>query len=140
VGDWTFAQKGIAVAAAVLLLWNLAGFIAEPSFHTGSGAPTENVLGVDFNGWHALSGLLLFGPAFVFALRPSWALFYAFYAAFALFVSGIWALAANQVLGVLTFPRNEADGVFHLAIGAVFLAIGLVQLQKDRASPGLVSP
>jgi hypothetical protein len=140
VGDWTFAQKGIAVAAAVLLLWNLAGFIAEPSFHTGSGAPTENVLGVDFNGWHALSGLLLFGPAFVFALRPSWALFYAFYAAFALFVSGIWALASNQVLGVLTFPRNEADGVFHLAIGAVFLAIGLVQLQKDRASPGLVSP
>jgi hypothetical protein len=124
----------------VLLLWNLAGFIAEPSFHTGSGAPTENVLGVDFNGWHALSGLLLFGPAFVFALRRSWALFYAFYAAFVLFVSGIWALASTQVLGVLTFPRNEADAVFHLAIGAVFLAIGLVQLQKDRASPGLVSP
>jgi hypothetical protein len=27
------------------------------------------VLGVDFNGYHALAGLLLFAPAFYFALR-----------------------------------------------------------------------
>jgi hypothetical protein len=63
-GQWTFAQKGIVVLAAIQLLWALAGFIAEPSFHLGAGAPTEQVLGIDFNGYHALAGLLLFGPAF----------------------------------------------------------------------------
>jgi len=67
--QWTFAQKGIVILAALQLLWALAGFIAEPSFQLGEGAPTESVLGVDFNGYHALAGLLLFAPAFYFALR-----------------------------------------------------------------------
>jgi hypothetical protein len=66
--QWTFAQWGIVVLAIVQLTWALAGLIAEPSFHFGDGAPTQQVLGVDFNGVHALSGLLLFGPAFL--LRP----------------------------------------------------------------------
>ena len=33
--QWTFAQKGIVVLAALQLLWALAGFIAEPNFHAG---------------------------------------------------------------------------------------------------------
>ncbi|MGC1164813.1 MAG: hypothetical protein WA862_01760 [Solirubrobacterales bacterium] len=53
------------------LLWALAGFIAEPSFSLGADAPTERVLGVDFNGYHGLAGLLLFGLAFYFALRST---------------------------------------------------------------------
>ena len=36
----------------------VAGFIAEPSFQLGDDAPTQPVLGVDFNGYHALAGLL----------------------------------------------------------------------------------
>ena len=77
--SWTFAQWAIVVLAALNLLWALAGFLAEPSFSLGADAPTQKVLGVDFNGVHALSGLLLFGPAFYFALRPRWALLYAAY-------------------------------------------------------------
>lgn len=62
MSEWTFAQKAIVVLAALQLLWGLAGFIAEPSFHLGADAPTGKVLGVDFNGYHALAGLLLFAP------------------------------------------------------------------------------
>ena len=67
--QWTFAQWAIVIVAVFQLAWATAGLIAEPSFDFGEGAATERVLGVDFNGVHALSGFLLFGPAFYFALN-----------------------------------------------------------------------
>ncbi|HEX3563288.1 MAG TPA: hypothetical protein VHU24_10655 [Solirubrobacterales bacterium] len=82
--QWTFAQWGIVILAGLQLAWAVAGLITEPSFHFGEGAPTKVVLGVDFNGVHALSGFLLFGPAFFFALKPRWALLYAIFVAAAL--------------------------------------------------------
>ncbi len=134
--EWTFAQKAIVVLAAAQLLWALAGFIAEPSFHLGADAPTERVLGVDFNGYHALAGLLLFGPAFYFALNPKWALYYAIYAAGALIVTGLWALFDEQPAWVFTFPNNTSDAIFHLATGALFAAVALVQIALDRSASG----
>lgn len=130
--QWNFAQKGIVVLAALQLAWALAGVIAEPSFSFGEDAPTERVLGVDFNGVHALSGLLLFAPAFYFALRPKWALYYAIYAAGALIVTGVWALFDTQPAWVFTFPNNSSDGVFHLATGALFAAVAAIQIGLDR--------
>lgn len=132
--QWTFAQKGIVILAALQLLWALAGFIAEPSFHLGADAPTERVLGVDFNGYHALAGLLLFGPAFYFALRPKWALYYAIYAAGALIVTGIWALFDSQPAWVFTFPNNYSDAIFHLATGALFAIVAGIQIAQDRSA------
>ena len=133
---WTFAQWAIVVLASLQLLWGLAGFAAEPSFHLGDDAPTERVLGVDFNGYHALAGLLLFAPAFYFALRPRWALYYAIYVAGALVVTGIWALFTTQPAWVFTFPNNDADAVFHLATGALFAIVAAIQLGLDRR-PGI---
>jgi hypothetical protein len=133
--EWTFAQKAIVVLASVQLLWALAGFLAEPSFHLGEDAPTERVLGVDFNGYHALAGLLLFGPAFYFALNPRWALYYAIYAAGALILTGVWALFDEQPAWVFTFPNNQSDAIFHLATGALFAAVALIQTNTDRKHP-----
>jgi Domain of unknown function (DUF4383) len=130
--QWTFAQKGIVILAGTQLLWALAGFIAEPSFQLGADAPTQAVLGVDFNGYHALGGLLLFGPAFYFALRPKWALYYAIYAAGALFVTGVWALFEQQPAWVFTFPNNTNDAIFHLVGAAFFAAVALIQIAQDR--------
>jgi Domain of unknown function (DUF4383) len=132
--QWTFAQKGIVVIAAIQLLWALAGFVAEPSFSFGEDAPTERVLGVDFNGNHALAGLLLFAPAFYFALNPKWALYYAIYVAGALIVSGIWALFSEQPGWVFTFPNNIADAIFHIATGVAFAIVAAIQLGLDHGS------
>jgi len=133
-GRWTLAQKGVLVICVLQLAWALAGFIAEPSFDFGDRAPTETVLWVDFNGVHALSGLLLFGPGLVFATRPAWALLYSFAAAGALISTGVWALLSTQPAYVFTFPNNERDAVLHLATGVLFLAIGLIQARRDRAA------
>jgi len=131
---WTFAQWAIVVLAATQLAWALAGFVAEPNFSLGEDAPTERVLGVDFNGYHALAGLLLFGPAFYFALRPKWALYYAAYAAVALIATGIWALFETQPAYVFTFPNNTSDAIFHLVTGALFATVAAIQVSLDRTA------
>ena len=83
---------------------------------------------------HALSGLLLFGPGLLFAMRPAWALLYCWAAAGALIVTGVWALASTEPASVFTFPNNERDAVLHLATGALLAVVGLVQLRRDRAA------
>lgn len=130
--QWTFAQWAIVIVAAFQLLWATAGLVAEPSFDFGAGAATERVLGVDFNGVHALSGFLLFGPAFYFALKPRWAVLYAIYVAVALIVTGIWAIFSTSPAGIFTFPNNDADAILHLTTGVVFAAIAAIQLGLDR--------
>ncbi len=130
--QWTFAQRAIVVVASLQLLWALAGLIAEPSFDFGDGAATERVLGVDFNGVHALSGFLLFLPAFYFALRPKWALYYAIYVAGALVLTGIWALFSTQPAWVFAFPNHYGDAVLHIGTGVIFGAIAAIQLGLDR--------
>jgi hypothetical protein len=131
---WTFAQWGIVIVAVFQLAWATAGLIAEPSFDFGDGAATQRVLGVDFNGVHALSGFLLFLPAFYFALKPRWAVLYAIYVAIALIATGVWAIFSTSPAGIFTFPNNSADAVLHLATGALFAAIAAIQLGLDRRS------
>jgi len=130
--QWTFAQWGIVVVATFQLLWATAGLIAEPSFDFGDGAATERILGVDFNGVHALSGFLLFLPAYYFALKPRWAVLYALYVAVALLVTGVWAIFSTSPAGVFTFPNNGADAVLHIATGVVFAVIAAIQLGLNR--------
>ncbi len=129
---WTFAQWAIVIVAVFQLAWATAGLIAEPSFDFGEGAATERVLGVDFNGVHALSGFLLFLPAFYFALKPRWAVLYATYVAIALIVTGVWAIFSTSPAGVFTVPNNDADAILHLTTGALFAAIAAIQLGLDR--------
>jgi hypothetical protein len=129
---WTFAQWAIVVIAAFQIGWAIAGLLAEPSFHFGDGAPTQRVLGVDFNGVHAVSGFLLFGPAFYFALKPRWAVLYAIYVAAALIATGLWAIWSTSPAGVFTFPNNDADAILHIATGGLFALVAAVQLGLDR--------
>jgi hypothetical protein len=129
--DWTFAQWAVLILSAVQLLWALAGLIVEPSIDFGSDAVTRRVLGIDFNGVHAISGFLLFLPAFYFARRPQWAVYYAAYVAAALFATGIWAFFDEQPAWVFTFPNNHSDAYFHLATGTLFAAIVAIQLALD---------
>ena len=128
---WTFAQKSVLAICVFQIGWAIAGFIAEPSFATGTDAPTERVLGVDFNGWHALSGLLLFGPGLLAAFRPELAVLYSWAAAGALIATGVWALFANQVAYFFTFPNNEADAVLHLATGVIFVGVAVMQRRAN---------
>lgn len=115
---WSFAQVGLLIISAFHVIQAVIGLILEPSFATGPRAPTFQLLGMDYNGWHAVAGLALFGPGLVFAMRKSWSVLYLLLAAIAGALPGIWAFFSHQVAVVFTFPNNVTDGVVHLVTAA----------------------
>ncbi len=109
----------------------VVGFIAEPSFAIGPGAPTMQIMGMDYNGWHAVAGLALFAPGLVFCWRKSWSVLYLLLAAVAGALPGIWAFFSHQVAFVFSFPNNTTDAVVHMITAAIMLAVALVQIWLD---------
>lgn len=128
---WSFAQIGLLIICALHVVQAVIGLIVEPSFATGPTAPTVQLLGMDYNGWHAVAGLALFGPGLVFAIRKSWAVLYLVLAGIAGAAPGIWAFFSHQVAYVFTFPNNITDAVVHLVTSAVMFAVAGVQVHLD---------
>ncbi|NNH75989.1 DUF4383 domain-containing protein [Nocardia uniformis] len=128
---WSFLQWAVAVVGIVHIVWAIVGFIVEPSFEVGQHAAATPVLGMDYNGWHAVGGLLLFVPALLAATRKSWAAWYCVIAAVGGgFVIGIWALFSEQVL-IFSFPNHRTDAVIHIATGVLLLALIATQALRD---------
>jgi hypothetical protein len=128
---WSFAQIGLLIICSVHVIQAVIGFILEPSFATGPTAPTVQLLGMDYNGWHAVAGLALFGPGLVFALRKSWSVLYLLLAAVAGALPGIWAFFSQQVAYIFTFPNNTTDAVVHLVTAAIMVAVAGIQIRMD---------
>jgi hypothetical protein len=128
VPRWSFLQYAVFVIALVHVVWAVAGWMAQPSFAIGEHAPTTSVVCMDYNGWHAVGGLVLFGPALFLAVRKSWAAWWCIAAALGGgFGAGIWARFSHRVAWIFTFPHNHMDAVVHVATGVVLL--GLVGIQ-----------
>jgi hypothetical protein len=131
-GQWCAILGSIAV-----LVWAIPGLIVNPDFSVGDSATSEKVLGVDMNGWHAVSGFLVAIPGFVAARRADWAGLFNLAAAGALIATAIWVLLSDQVAGGLLYlPDEGADAVFHLATSAIFVAGAVHYHAFERGRPG----
>lgn len=128
---WSFAQIGLLIICVVHVVQAVVGFIINPSFAIGPNAPTVQLLGMDYNGWHAVAGLALFAPGLVFAMRKSWAVLYLLLAAIAGALPGIWAFFSHQVAFVFNFPNNVTDAIVHLVTAAIMIAVAGVQIRLD---------
>lgn len=128
---WSFAQVGLLIICVFHVAQAVTGLVINPSFATGPTAPTVQLLGMDYNGWHAVAGLALFAPGLVFAVRKSWSVLYLLLAAIAGALPGIWAFFSHQVAFVFTFPNNTTDAVVHLVTAAVMVAVAGVQVRMD---------
>ena len=98
---------------------------------------------MDYNGWHAVAGLVLFLPGVLFAFRSSWAVAYLVVGGIGGALPGVWALFSHQVAYVLTFPNNITDAVVHFVTGAVMVGLAAIQARRDggwRASLGELLP
>ncbi len=113
-----------AIAGSVaVLVWSVPGLILNPDFHVGSDATSVRVLGVDMNGWHAVSGFFVAIPGFFAALRRSWSALFNVSAAVALLSTAVWAMLSTQVAaGLFYFPHGDADALLHVGTSTIFLA------------------
>lgn len=128
---WSFAQVGLLIICVFHVIQAVVGFIMNPSFAIGPAAPTVQLFGMDYNGWHAVAGLALFAPGLVFAMRKSWSVLYLLLAAIAGALPGIWAFFSHRVAFVFTFPNNVTDAVVHLVTAAIMVAVAAVQIRMD---------
>jgi hypothetical protein len=116
-------QWAVIAGAVGVLVWSIPGLFVNPDFSTGDDATSKLVLGVDMNGWHAVSGFPLALGAFWFARRARDAALYAPLAAGALIATGIWALLSHHpAAGLFYFPHNNGDAWLHFSVAAIFLA------------------
>jgi Domain of unknown function (DUF4383) len=119
-------QWAAIVGSLLVLVWSVPGLIVNPDFATGGAATSKLVLGVDMNGWHAVSGFMVALPGLIAALRRSWSAAFCFAAAGSLIATAIWALAETQVAGGLFyFPHTSGDALLHFATSSIFLAGGV---------------
>jgi Domain of unknown function (DUF4383) len=122
-----FLRGAVLSVSVAQLGFAVAGLIANPDFARGAAATSVSVLGVDFNGWHALAGFAVFGPGLVAARRADWSFWYAISAMAVLVVTGVWGLLDRRpAAGLLFFPDNVGDAVFHFLSAALFAVILLV--------------
>jgi hypothetical protein len=116
-------QWAAILGSITVLVWSVPGLIANPDFHIGDSATSVRVLGVDMNGWHAVSGFLVAIPGFFAALRRSWSALFDLAAAGALLSTAVWAALSTQVAGGLFyFPHGDADALLHIGTSTIFLA------------------
>jgi hypothetical protein len=133
-------QLAAIVGSLAVLVWSVPGLIVNPDFAVGEAATSEVVLGVDMNGWHAVSGFLVAIPGFVAALRPAWSAAFCLAAAGSLIATAIWALADTYpVGGLFYFPNGGADAVLHLGTSAIFLAGAATWFASARRERGAAS-
>jgi Domain of unknown function (DUF4383) len=116
-------QWAAILGSLAVLVWSVPGLIVNPDFAVGDAATSERVLGVDMNGWHAVSGFLVAVPALLLLTRPHLEAVFLLFAAGGLIATAIWALIDTQVAGGLfSFPNQESDAVLHFATSTIFLA------------------
>jgi hypothetical protein len=129
-----FIARAVFGLSVLQLTYAAVGMLVNPDFHTGAAATAKRLLGVDFNGWHALSGLLLFAPGLIAARRTDWSLAYAVGVIISLVGTALWTLADAAPAGLLAFPHPDADIALHLGVATTFAIAIAVHLTRREGS------
>ncbi len=136
MSSWTLTRRTCLVLGFLFFAHAVGGMIVNPDFAVGPAASAKTWLLMDWNGWHALSGLLLWSTSIVVAFRADWARLFALVVAMAQVPIVIWMLFDPRPLGLFLLPTTT-DLIFHSAI--VLLFAGLFLLDRPRGA-GAVSP
>jgi hypothetical protein len=119
-GPPTTLQVGVFAMSLFQLAWATAGMIANPDFATGANASSVQVLAVDFNGWHALSGFVAFGPGILAARRPDWSRWFSWAIIPAVTLPAVLAFFDSSLGGLVRFDHITPDFILHTLTAAYF--------------------
>lgn len=128
-------QRSAIVGSVMVLAWSFAGLVVNPDFAIGGAATSELVLGVDMNGWHAVSGFLVAIPVLA-VLKNGQLLPWVMVAASAgLMATAGWALLSEYpVGGLFYFPNRAGDVVLHIATASIFAFGAWVGLRRHPSA------
>lgn len=135
-GRPTVLQVSVLIVSAVHVAWAVAGLMANPSFATGSAATSVAVLGMDYNGWHAIAGLGLFIPGLILARRPDWSRLFVGAVIPSGVLPAIWAFFDDRPLGLLAFDNAWRDIVLHPATAALLAALLALDFASSETAAG----
>src|SRR5690242_128745 len=114
----------LALCVAILI-HDVVALAINPDFGIGANANPVKFLWVDYNGWHAVAGFALFGPGLLIWRNASLARVYALAIVVALLITAAWGLLDENPLGILSFPDQRADAIFHIGVAALFAVVVL---------------
>lgn len=138
MSSWTITQRTCLVLGVLFLAHAVGGLIVNPDFAVGSATTAKTWLLMDWNGWHALTGMLLWSTSIVVAFRADRARLFALVVAIAQVPIVIWMVFDPRPLGLFLLPTTT-DLIFHSA--TVLLFAGLFLLDRPRrAGAGATSP
>jgi hypothetical protein len=126
--SWTFLQKMNLGLGVVFLAHAIGGLIVNPDFAVGDNATAEDFLWMDWNGWHALSGIFLWATALAVAPRADLSRLFAWLIIGTNLPVVIWMLFDTVPFGLFSLPTTR-DLVFHAAIVLAY-ALALLATRK----------
>ena len=115
------------------LVFSAVALAANPDFAVGSDATAVKFAGIDFNGWHAVSGFALFTPGLLLLKWPQYTRPWVLAVAALLVGTAIWGLLDEHPLWLLFFPDSRSDAIYHVGAALGFLVL----LPLDRRQPVL---
>lgn len=117
--SWTILQKMNLALGVVFLAHSIGGLFVNPDFAVGDSATAEDFLWMDWNGWHALSGVVLWATALAVAPRRDLSRLFAWLVIGTNLPVVIWMLFDTVPFGLFNLPTTR-DLVFHTAIVATY--------------------
>lgn len=130
--SWTFLQKMNLVLGVVFLLHAIGGMVVNPDFSTGDQATSEVFVLMDWNGWHALSGIFLWVTALAVAPRADLSRLFAWLIIATNVPVVIWMLFDDVPFGLFNLPTTR-DLIFHASIVVAYALALLTTRQKAVA-------
>lgn len=130
--SWTFLQKMNLVLGVVFLAHSIGGMVVNPDFAVGDNATAETFLWMDWNGWHALSGIVLWITSICVAFRADLSKLFAWLIIATNTPVVIWMLFDSVPFGLFSLPTTR-DLIFHSAIVVAYALALLATRQKVAA-------
>jgi len=126
----------VLVLRTVILIHDVIALVINPDFGIGADGHTVKFLWVDYNGWHAVAGFALFGPGLFVWRRTDLTRIFSLAVVLALLVTAAWGLLDQNPLGILSFPDQRADAIFHVSVAAIFVVPLLIETIRTSLKPG----
>lgn len=104
-GRFSVPQWCAIGGCAAVLLWSIPGLFINPDFRIGADATSELFLGVDMNGWHAVSGFLIVIPVLAVFRNAELLDWLLGASAFALYGTALWATLSERRWRALLLPE-----------------------------------